>query len=401
MTTYAYDARDEKGQLVSGQLVAASIEEVARQIRSQGRYVVSIDVAASSMKRQSRGIKVARADVLQISNQLSVMLDTGVTLADALECCAQNCPRPPVRALLEDLSQQVRNGGDFSGALARHPRSFPAIYVALIKASEKNGMMSRLIARATGYLRDEQEITRRVKGALTYPAIMFGFAMLTTLSLLIFVLPRFTVIYANRGAALPVPTQILMTMSQTLTTHWMYIVPSVLVAIAGAWAFGRTDRGAKLFDWLVLRIPLIGPMLQTLYLTRGLRTIGTMAGSGVNIVECVETATSITRNREFRAMWNLTLDQIQIGRPFSDSLGQSPLVPNAVTRMLSAGEKSGKLAMVMEQVASFGETELKERITEMTRYIEPAMLLIMGTVIGGITLALLLPIFQISKVVAN
>lgn len=401
MTTYAYAARDQKGELVSGQLVAASAEEVARQLRAQGRYVVSIDAAEAAAKKRSRGIKVARADILQISNQLSVMLDTGVTLADAIECCAQNCPKPQVRALLEDLSQQVRNGGDFSGALARHPRSFPPIYIALIRASEKNGMMSKLIARATAYLRDEQEITRRVKGALTYPAIMFGFAMLTTLSLLVFVLPRFTDIYANRGAALPVPTQILMTVSQTLTTQWMYIVPALLVLAVGGWAFLQMDRGQKLFDWAVLRVPLIGPMLKTLFLTRGLRTIGTMAGSGVNIVECVETATTITRNREFRVLWNATLDQIQIGRPFSDSMGQNPLVPNAITRMLTAGEKSGKLAMVMEQVASFGETELKERITELTRYIEPAMLLIMGTVIGGITLALLLPIFQISKVVAN
>jgi type IV pilus assembly protein PilC len=306
-----------------------------------------------------------------------------------------------MKALLEDVTDTVQRGGDFSTALARHPRSFPRIYVALIRASEKSGMMGKLIMRATNYLRDEQETVRRVKGALTYPCIMFGFACLTTVFLLVFVLPRFTTIYANKGAALPMPTKILMGASNLLVHNWYVVVPATLAVVVGGWMFSKTPRGLAVKDWLSLNLPLIGSMFRKMHLARGLRTIGTMAGAGVPLIECVETARSLTSSGAYQALWQQTLDQIQNGKPFSEPLANSRLVPGAISRMLASGEKGGKLAVVMEQVAGFSETEMKEKIAELTRYIEPAMILLMGALIGGVTLALLLPVFTISKVVAN
>lgn len=402
MPTYAFTARDSSGTQVEGTHQAASIDEVSKHLRTQGRFATSIRPVSDVVKSSgTRGIKITRDEVIQFSNQLSVMLDTGVTLAEALECCAENVSRPQVRELLNDLKSQVHNGIDFSAALSKHPRSFPRLYIALIQASEKSGMMSRLLNRATLYLKDEQEIVRKVRGALTYPGIMFGFAVTTTIFLLVFVMPRFTVIYANKGAALPTPTKILMAASNGLVSYWMYIVPGVAALIFGAVMYARTAGGKVVKDWLSLRAPLIGPILSKLHLSRGLRTVGTMASSGVALVDCVDTAKSLSGNTYFRKLWTDVSSQIQDGKPFSEPLRKSDLVPGAVSRMLASGEKGGKLAMVMEQVSSFSEAELKEKIHELTRYIEPAMIMIMGLLIGGVTLALLLPIFSISKVVAH
>jgi type IV pilus assembly protein PilC len=408
MPTYSYNARDGTGAAIHGTLIAASIAEATRTLRGEGKYPTSVvpveQGGAVQAARQiaGRGIKVPRADVIQISTQLAIMLETGVTLSEALDCIGvQLTEKPKVKKLVEDLSEIVKAGNDFSTALARHPRSFPRLYVALVKASERTGMLSKLITRATNYLRDEQETLRRVRGALTYPSIMLGFAVTTTIFLLAFVLPRFATIYAGKKAALPVPTKILMAMSGFIVGHWLVLILSILTAGIVAYFYFRTKGGQRVLHYMQLRAPLLGGMFRKLHLARGLRMIGTMAGAGVNLVDCVTTAQDLCANSYFREMWSSVLDQIQAGHQFSQPLFNSPLVPRSVAQMLHSGEKSGKLSQVMEQVSAFSELELKEKIADMTRYIEPAMIIVMGAIIGGVAMALLLPVFTISRVVAH
>ena len=406
MPNFAYTARDESGNATSGTLAGASIAEVSQLLRNQKQYPVSIRPASAGdttrEKRAAAGIKISRADVIQISTQLATMLETGVTLIEALDCVALQADRnPKLQALVEDLSVQVQGGTDFSAALTRHPRSFPRLYVALMKASEKSGLLAKLLVRATNYLRDEHETLRRVKGALTYPAIMLGFAVTTTIFLLAFVLPRFTVIYASKGAALPVPTQILMTMSNVVVGHWLALLIGVASAATIGYFYFSTEGGKRVWHFTQLNLPLMGSMFRKLHLSRGMRMIGTMANAGVSLMECVETARELCDNSYYRDMWSAVLQQIQSGKQMSEPMAQSDLVPRSVSQMIHSGEKGGKLAFVMEQVSTFGEQELKEKITELTRYIEPAMIIIMGFIIGGVALALMLPIFTISKVVAH
>jgi len=411
MPTYVYTARDNSGDPVNGTTAADSVAELTQRLRREGKYLTSVNEAPDGAEDAPRsgasaslaqaGVRVSRAEVIQLSTQLAIMLETGVTLLEALDCAAAQAAKPNVKALVEDLSAQVQRGTDFSTALARHPKSFPRLYVAMVRASEKSGMMSKMINRATAYLRDEQDTLRRVKGALTYPAIMLSFALTTTLFLLAFVLPKFTVIYANKGAALPVPTRLLMSASDMVVHNWQMLLMGTLAAAAAAYYYVGTPGGQRTWHWLQLHVPLIGPMFRKLHLSRGIRMIGTMAGAGVSLVDSVGTAHALCGNVLFRELWDEVSRKIQTGKQLSDPLFASDLVPRAVAQMIHSGEKSGKLSSVMEQVAAYSEQELKDKITELTRYIEPAMIVIMGVIIGGVALALMLPIFTISRVVAK
>ena len=347
------------------------------------------------------GPRLKRSELVLLSSQLGVMLETGVTISDALECIIQQSDKPHVKAVVERVAAAVGRGEDLSVAVARQPRSFPRVFVALIRASEKGGMLPRMIERANGYLRDEQEIVRKVRGALTYPAIMLTFAVMTCIAMLTFVLPRFTVLYKGKEHLLPMATKILMGMSSTITNHWAYLIPGTLAVLLMLWSWLRTEAGRELWHRAQLRLPLIGPLFRKLHLSRGLRLVGTLAGAGVSLVDCLENAEQLAGNRLYARMWNQIGERIRQGQPFSDALRASALVPASTAQMLHSGESAGKLSLVMERVAHHSEEELKQTIAEVTRYIEPAMIVLIGAIIGGITLAMLLPVFTVSRVMVH
>jgi type IV pilus assembly protein PilC len=404
MPTFAYTARDTSGIASNGSLRAESLNEVTRLLRADGKYPVSVrpvdQADPARAATYTHGIRIRRADAIAICTQLSIMIETGVTLSEALDCIVQQADNPKLKTLVQDLSLQVQAGSDFSSALARHPHSFPRVLVALVRASEKTGTLGQMLTRGTKYLRDELETIRRVKGALTYPAIMLGFAISATTFLLTFVLPKFTAIYAARGATLPLPTRILMLFSQNLVLHWLWILTVLLTLGVATFLYLRSASGSRLWHYIQIRLPILGPVCAKLYLARGLRMVGTMAAAGVSLLDCVTTARDLCANTYFRELWDQTADKLQLGKQFSEPLFESPLVPRSVAQMMHSAEKSGKLSVVMSQVADFSEQELKERIAELTRYIEPAMIMVMGVIIGGIAMALLLPIFTISRVMA-
>jgi type IV pilus assembly protein PilC len=192
-----------------------------------------------------------------------------------------------------------------------------------------------------------------------------------------------------------------MNASDLLVRHWLGILVGAVSSLFLLIFYFNTQSGTKVWDYLQIRLPLLGKMFRKLHLARGLRMIGTMSGAGISLVDCVNTAKDLTANHYFRELWSGVSEKIQAGKQISEPLFQSPLVPRSVTQMIHSGEKSGKLGFVMEQVSSYAEAELKEQITQLTRYIEPLMIIVMGVLIGGVALALLLPIFTISKVVSQ
>jgi type IV pilus assembly protein PilC len=405
MPTFMFTARDRAGTLFNGSMVADSTAAAVESLRAEGKYPTSLTSAEESAPRRllswAPAARLTRKDLLQFATQLAVMVETGVTLSDALDSIASQSHKPPAKKVIEDLCRRVQDGDTFSSALIRHPRSFPRLMVALVAASEKSGLMAKLLNRTVSYLRDEHEIRRKVRGALTYPAIMFVFAISTTCFLLTFVMPKFTAIYAAKKAALPALTQMLLIFSHVLIADWYWILIAAGALAGAAWRYGRTPAGRRLFNYIQLKVPLFGPLLQKMHLSRGLRLIGTMAASGISLPDCVHTAYDLCPNVYFRDLWEEVGAQIQAGKQFSQPLFENPLVPKSIAQMLHSAEKGGKLAAVMEQVAAFAEAELKEQVTDLTRYVEPVMIMVMGAIIGTVALALMLPIFTISKVIVK
>jgi type IV pilus assembly protein PilC len=407
MPTFIFQARDNSGALASGQMVADSLTAAIQSLRAEGKYPTSVTPADEMQAAQkSLGFTIGaprlnRKDLLQFVTQLQIMIETGVTLTEALDSIATQAHKPSMQKVIGDVGRNVQGGDSLSLAFSRQKRSFPRLLVALVAASEKSGLMARLLGRANVYLKDECDTIRRVRGALTYPAIMLAFAIGTTCFLMTCVLPKFTAIYASKGAALPMLTQVLMDISAFMVNDWLFILIGLAVLTIGTWQYLRTESGWRLFDYLPLNFPLLGPVFLKLHLARGIRLIGTMAGSGINLPECVTTAEDLCDNSYFRDLWHTVSQQIQTGRQLSEPLFQSALVPKSIAQMLHSAEKGGRLAAVMEQISGYLEEELKEQIVNMTRYIEPLMITVMGGVIGTVALALMLPIFTISKVIVK
>jgi type IV pilus assembly protein PilC len=230
---------------------------------------------------------------------------------------------------------------------------------------------------------------------------MLGFAVTTPIFLLAFVLPKFAAIYASKAAALPTPTKDPHGFSQFILDHRISLPVSIAVTVAALmWYVAGRPANAPL-HWVQLHVPLLGPMFRKLHLARSMRMIGTMAGAGIPLTDCVATANDLCGNVYFRELWTVVLERIQTGRQLWEAMSDHPLIPRSICQMIHSGEKAGKLAFVMDQVSGFAEQELKEQIAELTRYIEPIMIILMGVIIGGVALALLLPIFTISRVVAH
>lgn len=350
---------------------------------------------------KSNHSKVKRDDIILLVNQLAVMLDTGVPLSEAIGGIANRTMDPKFRAILVEVTDHVESGQTLSSALAKYPRAFPPVMIALLRASEASGTMSTMLNRIATYLTKEHLTAKQVKGALIYPAFMILMCISVTVFLLTVVLPRFAEIYSKRGAALPAPTQFLMTASDMMIVYWPFWVFGSIVIGAGLIHWQRTATGRVQIDWLKLNIPIFSNIFNKLYLTRSCQTIGTMIATGVSLLETVTIARDVTHNTYYERLWDRVDEQLRQGMPLSDALYESPLVPDHIAQMIESGEKSGRLSQVFTRVAEFTEEELDQAVKTTTQFIEPVMILTMGLIIGFVAVALLIPMFTMGKVVAG
>ncbi|MEI7835577.1 MAG: type II secretion system F family protein [Planctomycetota bacterium] len=354
---------------------------------------------AMALAVPGKGVK--REDVIFFATQLAVMVDTGVPLTDALGAIGSQSPNLGLRALAKELAEDVRGGVEFSVALEKYPAIFNNLFVALVKASEASGTMGRMLQRVSEYLEEEHKIRKKVVGAMMYPLCMLGFCVLVVVGILVFIMPRFEKIYSSKGSALPLPTQVLMTVSHALTNYWYAVLGGVVAAsVAGYW-YLRTPAGRIMMDQLRINMPLLGKMYRKACLARSLRTMATMTTSGVPVLEGLEITARVAGNYAYSKMWRNMSDGVREGQSLAGQLFQERLVPATISQMIDAGERTGRMSLVMDRVAKFCEDDLRNSIESLTSLIEPAMIIIMGGVIGGIAMALLLPVFSISKVMAK
>jgi len=359
-----------------------------------------------SVNPQLHRIRVKQSELILFTTQLSVMLESGVVLSDALDAIAAQAEHGTFKMVIMDVADKVKGGEDFSKALAWYPKVFNAMFISMVKASEASGKMAEMLNVLSGYLNFESETRKRIKGALTYPFIMALMAVAATGTLMFFVLPRFMKIYESRGAALPKLTQLLVGFSKILGN--LQIMTGVLTvaifAAVGLYYWRGTLTGQRVIDFIKIHTPVLGTMFIDTVVTRSMRIMATMINTGVNLLDSIEVIQGSCQNYYFRRLWNIVDGKIRDGYQLSESILLSPghdLIAPGIIQMLRAGEKSGKLGEVCDKISVFYEKKLEASIRNVMTLIEPVMITIMGTIIGTIAIALLLPVFRISSVIAH
>ncbi len=350
--------------------------------------------------------RVKSVDLILFTTQLAVMLDSGVILSDALDAIAEQAPDARFKAIILDIAERIKGGDTFSRALACYPCIFNTMFISMVKASEASGRMVEMLTVLTGYLNFEVDTRKRILGALTYPIIMVLMAIAATGTLMFFVLPRFMRIYESRGAALPKLTQVLVHFSKILgNAEIMTGVVTGGVLLGGfLYYWARTPSGRRVFDACKIHTPVIGTMFIDMVITRSMRIMATMVNTGVRLLDAIRVVQEAADNYYFQRLWQEVHGRIQDGYQLSESilLAQgSHLVSPSVIQMLRAGEKSGRLGEVCDKVSIFYEKKLEASIRSVMTMIEPLMITIMGAIIGTIAIALLLPVFRVSSVIAH
>lgn len=401
---FGYRAR-KGNDIVRGVIEAASHGAAVRELRRQGLVVLAVELTSAdapigialggSVNRLSAGFK--RDDVVAMCQQLAVMLKTGVPLAEALKTFADQARRREVREIVQRIHDEVCEGEDFSRSLGKWPRVFPPILVSLMQAAEASGMLDEMLARVAKDLARERKTVKQVKGALTYPAIMGLVAVGAVLVIMLFVLPKFMPIFAAQGDRLPMPTKILLAISNFLQYQWKFYVPALFALCVGGLFASRTPRGKIVCDGLKLRAPVLGGMFRQMYLVRLSSTMATLLAAGVSLLDVVQICRAVTNNHYYAAMWTDLKDRIERGQDMATAFRSAWFIPPNVSAMFNAGERSGRLPEVLNNVSIYAEEDLEIAIKATTSMIEPIMIVGMGLLVGGIASAMLLPIFQMSK----
>lgn len=407
MPRFLFQVRNAQGELTSGVLAAPSLEAAGQILRQQGQFIIRIrqvpdeEPLATDTPLHRHARRVHRHDVLFFVQQMAVMIDTGVPIVDALECLAEQAANPHFRPLLQDIGDYVQAGGTLSRALERYPNVFPPIMVALIRAGELSGTLAPMLQHLSLYLEKEDHTRYQVRSALAYPLIMAVTAVLVTVLLLSFVLPRFATLYAARRAVLPAPTRLLLDLSQSLTAHWPLWLATLALLASAFFLFLHSHAGRQTVDYLKLHLPLLRYLYRHLYLTRACRALATMLSAGLNVLEALDLVRQVTPNFYYLRLWDQVEETLKTGLQLSDGLARNPLVPRTAIQIIRSGEKSGRLAQALGSLSKYTEQEFDRAVQQLTRTLEPAMVLFMGAVIGFVAICLLLPIFNASRVVAG
>lgn len=404
MTAFRYEIIESAGAPSAGVVQAATLTAAAEQLRARGAVILELAAADSvgpRIRNYSFSFGPRARDIANFTSQLAVMIRAGISIRAAIEGICEQVENPRFKEMLVQIRKDVEAGKAFSDALARYPKSFSPLYVNMVKASELSGDFSRMLDRIAGYLNQQIETRGMIVGAMTYPAIIAVMAAATTLFLLMFVLPRFMVLFAGKEAALPASTKMLLAMSGFLVNYWY--VP-LLAAVGGAWAIAmvlHTDWGRTGFDRLKLSIPLLRKMFRALYISRGLHTMGQLVNAGVPILETIGITAEVSGNLLYRQLWRTVYAAVKQGKKIAVPLQKSRLLPRPVVQMISAGEESGKLGQVLDEVSEFYARELKSVIKTVTATIEPAMIVLMGSIVGFIATSIILPIFKLSQIMTR
>lgn len=409
MPTYRYELQQIGGDLMAGQLAAESAAAAADALRDRGGRIVRLVPFHADERRLLRRIwKVLNAgtgptkrEVLDFTTQLAVMVRAGISLRVALEGIASNTASAALRETLCSIKEDVEAGCTFSDAISQYPKLFTPLYVNMVRASELSGSFGHMLDRIAKIISRQIETKKMMIGASIYPAVIGGLATCVTIFLLTFVLPRFAGVFAGKEEVLPWPTTFLMGLSEWMVVYWWTVPTCMCAAVLGIIFGGRTEQGSKVIDTLKLRFPIIRNMLRALYINRSLQTLGELLNAGVPVLSSLEVTGDISGNRHYKCLWYEVRQGAREGNRIAETLGSTTLLPKPVIQMIGAGEESGQLGNVLQEVAEYYDMVLRDAVRTFTSLLEPAMIVFMGGIVGFIAMAIILPIFKMSAVVSG
>ncbi len=407
MPQYRYQARTGDGKITVGTLSADSVAGAATALRGQGLHVMSLSPAASAAAsgfgeflKRANARKATAKDVLDFTTQLAVMIRAGINLRAALDGIADQTTHATFKKVVTNLKEDVESGKQFSEAIAKYPKLFGPLYVSMVQASEMSGSFSEMLNRIAAYMSQEMETRKMVIGASIYPGIIGGLAVSVTVFLLSFVLPRFYTVFEGKEDVLPWATNFLMGLSQFMIAEWPFIVGGVVALIGMLVVLVKTEVGSFWIDKLKLTLPLFRGMFQSLYISRSLETMGQLINAGVPMLDTLRITGDISGNQLYKGMWHRVHSSVKQGRKITGPLIKDGLMPKSVVQMIAAGEESGKLGEVLDEISTYYTKQLKDQIKAVTSMIEPIMIVVMGSVVGFIAMAIILPIFKMSQLVS-
>jgi type IV pilus assembly protein PilC len=395
--SFSWTGMDKKGNRVSGKSLAPDETALRADLRRQGIAVNRIKKQAQAFKK---GGKVKAEDIAVFSRQLATMLAAGIPLVQAFEIVGNGNDKPAMQRLILDIKADVEGGTSLHEALGKHPLHFDDLYVNLVEAGEQAGALETLLDKIATYKEKTEALKKKVKKALFYPAAVMVVAVVVTVILLIFVIPQFESLFKGFGADLPAFTQFVINMSRALQDNGVYVGVVIAAAFYAFFYFHKRSRKMReQLDRIMLKFPIIGPILYKSAIARFARTLSTMFAAGVPLVEALESVAGACGNIVFEDAVMKMRDEVATGQRLQRAMENTGLFPNMVIQMIAVGEEAGALDAMSGKVATFYEAEVDNAVDSMSSLLEPLIMAILGVLVGGLVIAMYLPIFKLGAVV--
>src|SRR3982075_1160638 len=398
MPAYTYTARALNGDLKTATIDAPNRDEVVAQLRRQRLNVVKIDEAAQAQKKKRAG-KISMRDVVIFTRQFSTMINAGLPLVQALDILAKQSENPALKDVTRAVVYDVESGHTVADALRKHPKAFTDLYVNMVAAGEAGGILDTILMRLATFMEKNDALVRKVKGAMIYPGVIMSVAAIAIVVLLFFVIPLLEKMFASVGLALPLPTRVVIGMSKFLTSYWWMVGGGIYAAGVFLKKYYASNDGKLVIDRLMLKAPILGDVLRKSAVSRFTRTLGTLIGSGGSILDGLEITAKTSGNRVIQDAIMESRASIAGGETISAPLQKSQVFPPMVISMIAVGEQTGGLDEMLSKIADFYDEEVDAAVSGLLSLMEPVMIVFLGVVVGGMVVAMYLPIFDMINAV--
>jgi len=395
--TFVYKVRDNKGNLINGQIDGDGVTMVANKLRQMGYIVIELKEKSLGQKEITLPFsnKVKPKDLTIFSRQFATMINAGLSLTKCLAILAEQTESKPLRKVVGEVLQDVERGKALSDSMAKHTSIFPPIFINLVRAGETGGVLDEVLLRVADHFEKEASIKAKIKSAMAYPTAMFGFSMLITFVLITFIVPLFVQMFEDMGGDLPLPTQVLLVLSNFMRSSWFILIPLLIGMVYLFKLYIKTEKGRANFDNLKLRLPILGNLVRKMSISRFSRTFSTLLSSGVPILVALDIVADSSGNAVVASAVKRTRASIREGETIAKPLIGDKVFPPMVVQMIAVGEETGALDSMLSKIADFYDEEVSSMVDALTSIIEPLMIIVMGVIIGGIIVALYMPMFQI------